>query len=505
MTLGELNAAIGSIDDKYLDIACTKAKRNSKKQITNQHRGNHVMRRISAGLVAALIFLLCSTTIAFAVSAEFREFVFTFLGITEPENVPEIMPESESTPDGMVVGDQRITLGGIIEGTYTRYPLMSSASNGVFKVCTDDVQMNSGNHYDAYHVENGEIVQLEEHLFKQSYHILGNDVLVEFEWAEHDGNVTITYSHPDAPFYMPGLAGDSTSTLIMLGIDPPGKLTYTLYPVLINVRTGEMTDICAGLGIENLPEILNSAISEDLSKMLLVDWDENIYYADLASRKLYHMDDLLGKKVNACVLKDGQLVCWTTEAGAYSVYSLDPVTLEPSIVYTGDPAFIMGFNNTFLYGNMYLGTSFAVEVDSDRAVTVIDLTNGNKMPIEGFQWSKTDSGDTECIPSADGDKLLIYTREIVPGTDPSREETVRFTSVGVLDFPNRTYIAFNRENMNLVSERHIYWFDNDSVIIETTSENGSTERYIYTLLDSYGHGQNSGVNALNLRIYSLPK
>ncbi len=479
--------AMNSIDSEYILVAQKKLGYDvSQQTISHPEMRKHLnLRRVVAIAAAVMLFMSICFTTAMAVSTEFREFVFTFLGITEPEMVPEIDPNIETDGDGMAVSDQRITLGDVIEGTYTHYPETSSAANGVFKVCTDDVQMNSGNHYDAYHIENGEFVQLEEHLFKQSYHILGNDVLVEFEWAEHDDNVTITYSHPDAPFYMPGLAGDPASTLIMLGIDPPGELTYTLYPVLINVRTGEMTDICAGLGIENLPEILNSAISEDLTQMLLVDWDETIYYADLKSRNLYRMDDLIGKKVSACVLKDGQLVCWTTEARNYSVYALDPVTLEPIEVYTGDPEFIMGFNNTFLYGNMYLGTSFAVEVENDRAVTVIDLTNGIRMPIEGFLWPQTDSGDTECVPSADGDKLLIYTREIIPSTDPTREETVRFTSVGVLDFPNRTYITFSRENVNAVSERHIYWFDDDSIIIETTSENGSTDRYIYTLLSGF--------------------
>ena len=150
-------------------------------------------------------------------------------------------------------------------------------------VCTDEVQMNSGNHYAAYYEENGECNRLEEHTFDQNYHILGNDIHLKFQWVEHEGNVSFTYIETDIPLYKPDCAGSASSSLMMLRIDPPGDFAYTLYPVLINVQTGELTDICAGLGVENLPEILQAAISQDLTKMVLVDWEKNLYFADLVN------------------------------------------------------------------------------------------------------------------------------------------------------------------------------------------------------------------------------
>ena len=130
----------------------------------------------------------------------------------------------------------------------------------------------------VHYEENGECIRLGEHTFSQNYHILGNDIHLEFQWVEHEGNVSFTYMETDMPLYKPDCAGSVSSSLMMLRIDPPGDLAYTLYPVLINVQTGELTDICAGLGVENLPEILQAAISQDLTKLVLVDWEKNLYF-----------------------------------------------------------------------------------------------------------------------------------------------------------------------------------------------------------------------------------
>ena len=76
---------------------------------------------------------------------------------------------------------------------------------------------------------------------------------------------------------------------------------------------------------------------------------------------------------------------------------------------------------------------------------------------------------TECVPSADGKKLLIY----------SRGATTYYESIGVLDFNNRTYISFSRENVGNVNEHAVYWNENDSIIIETSTTDGIKQYYLY--------------------------
>lgn len=433
-----------------------------------QVKGHRTIRR-TLSLAAAVILILsvCFTT-ALAVSPEFREFVFAFFNITEPEIIPEIVPD-ESAPNNMEVEGNKINIGGVIEGTYIHFPNMSAVRNGIFTVCTDDVQMNSGSQYDAYYEKDGEFIRLEEKTFDQTYNLFGNDIHVTFDWVEHNGTVATTFIESEAPFVKFSGAGDVTSTLMWLQIDPPGEETFGYYPVLINVRTGDLTDICAGLGIEKLRQIRQAAISDDLTQMLVVDWDGNIYYADLVGRKLYSVDDLLGQKCAACVLVDGMLVAWGENYGTVTVRAFDPATWESLETYSGQPDFISGFDTTIHSSQMYLGTCFALEIDTNQDVYVIDLLNGQRSIIDGFKWQQNSEVFTECVPSADGKKLLIY----------SRGATTYYESIGVLDFNNRTYISFSRENVGNVNEHAVYWNENDSIIIETSTTDGIKQYYLY--------------------------
>ena len=420
---------------------------------------------------ATTVFVSVCFLMALVANAEFRESVCVFFGITDPETVPQMVPSGTVTSGIVETGESLNNIADTVKGTCIHFPIQSSARNGLFMVCTDEVQMNSGNHYAAYYEEDGECIRLEEHTFDQNYHILGNDIHLEFQWVEHEGNASFTYVETDIPLYKPDFAGRVSSSLMMLCIDPPGDLAYTLYPVLINVQTGELTDICAGLEVESLPEILQAAISQDLTKMVLVDWEKNLYFADLVNKGLYPVDELIGKKVSSCVLTDEKLICLTDENGIHSAYAFDPAIWKSQEVYSGHPKFIKGFDHNFLSSAIYLGTRFALETDADRNVFVIDLTNGTRSLINGLLWPEADSGKVECVPSIDGNKLLIYTRA-----------AAKYESVGVIDFSHKSYTAFSREDMNDVDERTAYWFDSESVIIEACSDdNSGKDYYIYRI------------------------
>ena len=428
-------------------------------------------RKVIIVSAAITVFVFICFMMALVTNTEFRESVCVFFGITAPEAVPQMVSNGTVTSGIVETGESQNNIADMVKRTCIHFPIQSSAKNGLFMVCTDEVQMNSGNHYAAYYEENGECTRLEEHTFSQNYHILGNDIHLEFQWVEHEGNVSFTYMETDIPLYKPDFAGCVSSSLMMLRIDPPGDLAYTLYPVLINVQTGELTDICAGLGVEKLPEILQAAISQDLTKMVLVDWEKNLYFVDLVNKGLYPLDELIGKKVSSCVLTNEKLVCLTEEDGIYSACAFDPATWKSQEVYSGHPKFIKGFDHTFLSSAMYLGTRFALETDADRNVFVIDLTNGTRSHINGLLWPEAGLGKVECVPSIDGNKLLIYTRA-----------AAKYESVGVVDFLRKSYTAFSREDMNDVDERTAYWFDSESVIIEACSDdNSGKDYYIYRI------------------------
>lgn len=147
-----------------------------------------------------------------------------------------------------------------------------------------------------------------------------------------------------------------------------------------------------------------------------------------------------------------------------------------------DPAglqFLGGFDGASHYGNMYAGTSFALDVDESRNVWVIDLENGERAEIEGFTWPEVPYPHIECQPSPDGRKLLIYGRY---DDDPDH--------LGVLDFDQKRYLEFSYKNLNDVSQCDITWFDNDRIIVSSDAirENPDSsiefrDYYIYKLLN----------------------
>lgn len=474
MNSKQILAALNNIGDEYILSAQRKLGYDAvdKGSYTSQRPKTRGVRKMLALMAAVIVLMAVCFMTALAVSPELRESVFSFFNITEPEVVPEMVPDDTSA-NNMDVEKGKINIGGVIEGTYIQFPNMSAAGNGVFLVCTDDVQMNSGSHYDAYYEKDGELIRLEEDTFNRTYYLFGNKIHVKFDWVEYRGNAIITYAESEAPFVKFGGAGDVTSTLMWLQIDPPGEEAFGYYPVLINVRTGELTDICAGLGVEKLRQIRQAAISDDLTQMLIVDYDKNIYYADLVGRKLYPIDALLGARCAACALVDGMLVAWSEYYGTYTVRVFDPASWESRETYTGRPKFISGFDSSIHDGDMYWGTRFALEVDENQAVSVIDLLSGERSVIEGFLWPQEDDVFTECVPSADGEKLLIY----------SRGPTTYYRSIGVLDFVNRTYVEFSRENVGVVNEHAAFWFDNDSVAIATGGDDSTRHYYIYRLLE----------------------
>ena len=132
--------------------------------------------------------------------------------------------------------------------------------------------------------------------------------------------------------------------------------------------------------------------------------------------------------------------------------------------------FIDGFDISSNWGNMYPGSRFALYVDANRKVYVIDLGTGENSIIEGYTWPDKDYPDIECVASPDGNKLLIKEH----GSNGQHE------SIGVLDFENKCFIQFSHENLNVVGEM-LYWFDNDHIIIHAAGE-AISDYYVYELL-----------------------
>lgn len=482
MTERHILAAMTYIDSAYIDSAQRKLGYLEEGPKQEQpHRSGGVLRKTMALIAAVMVVMSVLFTTAFAVSEEFRDFVFSFFRIEETEVVPEYTPEEEISATEMFVEPKGFNTGGVIAGKYVHTPAACQARNGMYLLCANGVETKQGSTYQAYYEENGAFVKLESHRFCQEYSLKGQSFPVEFVWAEHNGMVTMTYVDADVQFGMPNQNRDASSVLFWFQfaqLREDGTYLESIYPALLNLRTGEMMDVLKGTGADALDDVVNAAISEDSSKMVLARSDGSLYYADLHEKKLYSVEELSGKSVDSCSLIGDTLACWNIQDGCYNVWTIDLNTferrelLDQSAVTSGTGvAFMMGFDTWIHEGNMYAGSCFALLTDAARNVSVIDLASGEKTQIEGFVWPNDQYPDIQRIPSLDGKKLLLA------GGNAGQN----FQYIGVLDFENKTYAEFSRENTNEVREYLVYWFDRNTAIIRASTAEFASDYYVYSI------------------------
>lgn len=446
-------------------------------------------RRQLVALVALILLALLSVGTAMAASPGFRERVFRFFHIDPVETIPPSPADWEDTPDH-ILAEPGISVGDVLQGQYVHTSVATLAQDGVFLVCTDEGHTRQGSHYDAYYESQGTFIRLEEQSFDREYVLHGTTFRVRLDWAEYNGKTILTWVDEDGNFRIPGNGGNPSGQLIQFtfaSTNENGEYVESGYPALLDLRTGELHDVLAGTGGDDLPCIRNAAISQDRTKMLLCSLtgeDYTLFYVDLTAGKMYSLEELSGERVDACSLLENSLACWSLTDGCYRAWRIDLTTHQRTELFdslpdaAADPegnggiVFLMGFDSWVHEGNSYTGSTFALEVDEGRNVFGIDLETGQKMPIEGYVWTE----DTQQIPSPDGWKLLLA----------ERPEGQDYTYVGVLDFRQGIFAEFSRENRQ--GEYLAYWFDEDTVIIcaEVTPESLCSDYCLYRLLPEGG-------------------
>lgn len=476
MNRNDLYSSFNEIDDDILersDRINSKSKENAQIVI--------LWHRSLVAFVVTILMIILSVGAAMAASPAFRELVFQFFQIDQVQTIPESSMNSAIAVDTMFA-EPSVAIGNRIQGKHVHTPVSTLAQNGVFLICTDDVHTKQGSHYDAYVEKQGEFIKLSEHTFAQNYALHGVTFCVRFDWVEYDNKVIVTWIDENAAFKIPENAGNSSALLIQLiftSANDNGDNTESYYPVLLNLCTGELTDILSETGATKLKEIGNSAISEDFTKMLLCNTEKDgytLYYVDLTTKQMYSLDELSGEKVDSCSLIENTLACWSLTEEYYKAWNIDLATFQRTELFDSvfnaatskveaGIVFMMGFDSWVHEGTVYTGSAFALEVDKAQNVFVIDLATGKKAPIEGCTWI----ADVQQIPCPDGKKLLLT-------ACPDWQD---YTYVGVLDFEKLTYTAFSRENQQ--NEHLADWFNNTTVVIcgEISTESLCSDYYLY--------------------------
>ena len=469
-----------------------------------------VFRRVFTGLVAAIIILLSSFAVAMAASPEFREAVFSFFHIrtadvTEhsPVENQELTIENSSSQEN----DEEIH----VTVTRVKLPIKGSGANGLFRICTDEIEYNQGSHYDLYSQQGGELVKLESHAVRTTETRFGKTFRFDFEWASDGKNTAIGYirspegTSDDGDYRIQFLTGHPYEALVLLTNESGG-----LYPLRMDLNTGALTDFTASIdmnrvggitawGYSDNGRLLDLSLSGDLTRLVFRNPDGTVFYGNLTTGDLINISDLVGDDLDsACLAGDDTIVCRSKVGGSFDEEKAEQY-VAPSICFwrisldTMQPEQVGVFPTTaltnpeaILHGTELIGAGlvypavsanrYLLDIDAERHVFVTDLANGERAEIEGFLWPETPLSRIECQGSPCGDRLLISEYD-------EQGELYRLT---VLDFSRLLWITIDRENAAGGIEHWRTWFDNDRIMIDSDSvdENGrSTGESWYYLYD----------------------
>ena len=145
-------------------------------------------RKMTVGVAAVLAVLLCIVAVAFAVDQEFRAAVLSFFHISAEDHVKRVPVE-----DQPLTGDD--AAGKNITVTRVRVPNNGHAANGLFAICSDEIEYKQGSHYDLYKQEGGELV-LSARLFGDIIRRMPDDMIT----FSSDEKLVVHLSCGDADF-----------------------------------------------------------------------------------------------------------------------------------------------------------------------------------------------------------------------------------------------------------------------------------------------------------------
>lgn len=455
-------------------------------------------RALTIVAAAALLTVVCLTA-AMALSVKVRQFVFDFF-TGEKQTIPESPVDSEIDKDSMFV-EPKIIIGELEERTF-HLPVSSHAGEGTFLVCTDPVEWQRGSHYDAYREEHGELIKLPEYELRKTATLGGVEYDLTCDWAPNGEGCAMTWDGGldlGDKLAFPVFGGRAERRLVALyrrSSPESGRKYPKEYPVIINMYTGEITDVLVGTGAEDLTGIYSYVLSEDERYMLMEaqEGEEFGYYvADIENKELYSLNELSGERVDGCALLDESIACWSEENRFRRGWSLSlddyerTETFGPTKCFNPDEpekggmTWIPGIGGIVQAGITYHGCRFALDIAPDRSVTAIDLSNGERLPIEGFRWREYPDDGSYGIglyASPDGKKLLLA------GHYDGRSNDY----LAIIDFEKRAMVEIERENSNDYNE-YVGWFDNDTVVIEQLHRVGdgidwdSRDFFLYSLAD----------------------
>ena len=292
-------------------------------------------------------------------------FALTACGVTTTPVTETTAPTPEpGTPEAAgfdvltpVEGEDYTLSEHEISGAYTLI------TEGIVMKCLDEQAMNRGTHYAAYTVENGELVELERHTVSQDYELNGVTYPLDFEWCMNDGKLILPYTGENYPIAEYRYRAAPERVFVPLY----RKDINSLYPVMLNLLTGEVTDVLSGVELENIQNINVSPSGNHLLLMCSSDAlceDVTVWHYDIAEKTLTDITDISPHKTGGTFVSDN-IIC-VCEDGIIRRCNLETGELEELYNANTSGENVRMFDSSMTAGRYVLfyspGRLFAVDV-----------------------------------------------------------------------------------------------------------------------------------------------
>ena len=433
---------------------------------TERRRSPKPLRRAAAGILAAAMVVTGTMAAAMAASPDFRAMVLSFFRLEETEQVPEPGDTTNSPPS--------VTQGviGPVKAQYIQLPgLYSGSGLGVLFQMERSPEDGSVQSMRFWAVEDGALVEAETRSTSFSLTWAGVEIQDTVYWCVWDGQTTYYCSRgtlgdeQETSWVVRRIPGRDNLAELILSVNT--MVNYREYPMLLHLDTGEIEDVLAGTGVDQL-DWTTVEWSDDLSAALvIIHGGETVYYCDVAAKTLTELGELTGTAAKtASISGDGTLLLYDFGDEMVNTWTYDPKTGQAVPVLVEEPLYRA--YDEVPSGSLFYDISFCVRVSAEGQTWVVDLRTGEDTPVDNFTYTK----GSHFVANPAGTKLLYYVGD-------ESAEGLAISQLGALDLEEGRFIAFDREGYTTLTGG-LGWFDNNRAKIwGQPADNTASYLYLY--------------------------
>lgn len=427
-------------------------------------------RRVGLTALAAAAAVACTFLVAMAASPQLRTAVLTLFRLEETEQVPAPTGAGPEQPELT-----QSTIGRQVEAQYVRLPgLGCSYDSGLlFQAERDEYGAVLDVRYWA--IAENELVPLETNTTSFSTVWDGASYANTVYWCAYDGEVSC-YCDGSSPAsddccWISPIPGRTDTVLLTLS--QGSQVEYREYPVLLDLATGEVTDLLDGTGWEKAAPLQEVEWTDDLSAAILSSDQTGWFYCDRETNTTASLKDLTGLEVSSAYFADDSTLILLTRSGpdgdCCDIWTWLPDSGTLTQTFSQLPVYQRHEEQSYGF-QFFFGGGRGIYVTEDGSVSVLDLVTGETIAVENFSLAQWDTPTFIANPS--GTKVLF-------ASYGGQADGLGISSLGVMDLERGTFTLLDRDSSADLYEASLGWFDEDRLAICGYAAEDFTQSCLY--------------------------